>query len=254
MRKNPKRFWSVYKNKKKSPSIPTTVASEAFNTYFHSVISLDDSSISHLHEVQQTCDLTASDKLLNKSISSGTFPQQWKEAVVVPIHKKGDRNFVTNYRPISLLCILSKVLHSLSEHQHGSLKGHSTITQMLCFLHKIGKARDKASQTDIIYLDLSKAFDSVSHSRLLFKLHSAGIKGCLFSWLSDYLANRTQRVLVKGCTSKPLPVTSGVPQGSILGPLLFIWYINYLPDAVSNDTLVYLFADDTKLARIINSR
>jgi hypothetical protein len=179
MRKNPKRFWSVYKNKKKSLSIPTTVASEAFNTYFHSVISLDDSSISHLHEVQQTCDLTASDsytsslqlevsveevekllheidptkvygpdafpslvlkecasehassacKLFNKSISSGTFPQQWKEAVVVPIHKKGDRNFVMNYRPISLLCILSKVLercvfnrligylsHSLSEH------------------------------------------------------------------------------------------------------------------------------------------
>ena len=179
--------------------------------------------------------------------------------------QKSDQNVVTNYRPISLLCILSKVLeryvfnrlidylsHSLSEHQHGFLKGRSTVTQMLCFLHKIGKALDKASQTDI-YLDLSKAFDSVSHSRLLFKLHSAGIKGCLLSWLSDYLANRKQQVLVKGCTSKPLPVTSGVPQGSILGPLLFIWYINDLPDSVSNDMLVYLFADDTKLARIINS-
>jgi sarcosine oxidase/L-pipecolate oxidase len=91
---------------------------------------------------------------------------------------------VTNYRPISLLCILSKVLHSLSEHQHGFLKGRSTVTQMLCFLHKIGKARDKASQTDIIYLDLSKAFDSVSHSRLLFKLHSAGIKAYLFVLLA----------------------------------------------------------------------
>ena len=84
-------------------------------------------------------------------------------------------------------------------------------------------------------------------------IHSAGIKGCLFSWLSDYLASRTQRVLVKGCTSKPLPVTSGVPQGSILVSLLFIWYINDLPDAVSNDTLVYQFSVDRKLARIINS-
>ena len=154
-------------------------------------------------------------------------------------------------------CVFNRVIdylsHSLSEHQHGFLKGRSTVTQMLCFLHKIGEALDKASQTDIIYLDLSKAFDCVSHSRLLFKLHSAGIKGCLFCWLSDYLANRTQRLLVKGCTSKPLPVTSGVPQGSIIGPLLFIWYINDLPDAVSNDTLVDLFADDTKLARLINS-
>jgi hypothetical protein len=129
-------------------------------------------------------------KLFSKSISSGTFPQQWKEAVIVPIHKKVDRNFVTNYRPISLLCILSKVLercvfnrlidylsHSLSEYEHGILKGRSTVTQMLCFLHKNGEALDKASQTDIIYLDLSKAFDSVSHSRLVLKLHSAGIKG-----------------------------------------------------------------------------
>ncbi|CAB4014982.1 Hypothetical predicted protein [Paramuricea clavata] len=139
------------------------------------------------------------------------------------------------------------------KHQRGFLKGRSTVTQMLCFLRKIGEALDKASQTDIIYLDLSKAFDSVSHSRLLFKLHSAGIKGCLFAWLSDYLANRTQWVLVKGCTSKPLPVTSGVPQGSILGPLLLIWYINDLPDAVSNYTLVYLFANGAKLARIVNS-
>ena len=124
---------------------------------------------------------------------------------------------------------------------------------MLCFLHRIGQALDKSLQSEIVYLDLSKAFDTVSHSLLLQKLAAAGANGSLFQWFTDYLTNRSQKVLIKGATSSSLPVLSGVPQGSILGPLLFLWYINDLPDELSSSTLAFLFADDTKLVRIIHS-
>ena len=204
--------------------------------------------------------------LFNKSLSSGVLPELWKEALVIPIHKKGDKELVENYRPISLLCILSKVLErcifnrlikhlssSLSSWQHGFLSGRSTVTQMLCFLHRIGQALDNSLQSEIVYLDLSKAFDTVSHSLLLQKLAAAGVNGSLFQWFNDYLTNRSQKVLIKGATSSSLPVLSGVPQGSILGPLLFLWYINDLPDELSSSTLAFLFADDTKLVRIIHS-
>ena len=142
---------------------------------------------------------------------------------------------VENYRPISLLCITSKVLercvfqHTIehfaqyfSNCQHGFRQERSTVTQLLEFLHKIGYALDRGQQSDIIYLDFAKAFDSVSHSRLVLKLHHYGIRGSLLQWFTDYLSNRKQCTALQGVTSAPLSVISGVPQGSTLGPLLLL--------------------------------
>ena len=149
--------------------------------------------------------------------------------------------------------MITHLSSSLSTRQHGFLSCRSTVTQILCFLHKIGQALDNSLQSDVVYLDLFKAFDTVSHSLLLQKLAASAIDGSLFQWFADYLTNRSQKVLIKGATSSSLPVLSGVPQGSILGPLLFLWHINDLPDVLSSSTMAYLFADDTKLARTIHT-
>ena len=193
-------------------------------------------------------------------------PSQWKLAHVVPIHKKGSKEFVDNYRPVSLLCILSKVLERcvfkrlyahlapvLQNVQHGFIKGRSTVTELLSFLHDIGVALDKGLQTDVVYLDFSKAFDSVDHGRLVLKLKQHGVEGNLLSWLANYLTNRKQRTVVRGIMSKPLPVISGVPQGSILGPLLFVVYTNDLQTTVASNCSLLLYADDTKCYKTINT-
>ena len=195
---------------------------------------------------------------------SGKVPTEWKYALVVPVHKKGKKEEDTNYRPISLLCVISKVLErfvyvKLKDHlctffdpaQHGFLQGRSTITQLLTFYHEIGQALDKSLQSDIVFLDLAKAFDSVCHQKLIFKLSRYGIGGSLLHWLRSYLLGRYKRTVVPGYTSPSLPVVSGVPQGSILGPLLFLVYVNDLSSVV--DCQVTLFADDSKCAKVINS-
>ena len=135
--------------------------------------------------------------------------------------------------------------------QHGFLQGRLTITQLLTFYHEIGQALDKGLQSDIVFLDLAKAFDSVCHQRLICKLSRYGIGGPLLHWLRSYLLGRYQRTVVHGCTSSSLPVVSGVPQGSILGPVLFLVYVNDLPSVV--DCQVALFADDSKCAKVIKS-
>jgi exonuclease III len=204
--------------------------------------------------------------LFNDTLSTGTLPQAWKTANVTPIHKKGDKHVSNNYRPISLLPVISKVLErciynkiidhlipKLTDFQHGFLKNRSTTTQLLNAFSNINNIIDNGDQTDVVYFDLSKAFDSVPHNLLLHKLKSFGICGNLLAWITNYLQNRLQRVTLNGADSEWLPVTSGVPQGSILGPLLFILYINDLPDLLSYNTLCAIFADDTKIYRHINS-
>ena len=153
-------------------------------------------------------------------------------------------------------CIYNHVYEHVSPRltpfQHGFVKGKSCATQLLEVYHQIGERLDHASQTDILFLDLSKAFDSVSHTLLMHKLQSFGINCKLLEWLRSYLSNRRQRVVLEGESSEWLPVKSVVPQGSILGPLMFLLFINDMPSVVSSG-LVSLFADDAKCFHPINN-
>jgi hypothetical protein len=157
-------------------------------------------------------------KLFNKSLQQGTVPQahaqDWKLANVVPIYKKGDKEYTKNYRPISLLPIISKVLERcifinirqhfsriIYDHQHGFLQGKSCVTNLLEALDYVGACLDKGGQVDMVYLDMSKAFDRINHKRLTQKLANSGIGGNLLKWFQSYLTDRRQRVTVLGVTS-----------------------------------------------------
>ena len=205
-------------------------------------------------------------KIFNKSLQLGSLPSDWKLANVVPVRKKGAEDHVENYRPISLLPIVSKVfehcvLNSIRFHlyqvispkQHGFCTGRSCVTNLLEALDHIGSLLDSGSQVDTIYLDMSKAFDKVSHRRLIHKLIQAGFGGNLLNWFCSYLSSRRQRVTVLGATSEDLPVTSVLPQGSILGPALFLLYVNDFPEIISSSSRVLMFADDTKIFREIKT-
>ena len=154
-------------------------------------------------------------------------------------------------------CVLNKIFFNLSlkldPSQHGFTKGKSTVTQLLDVYNKISRTLDMSGQTDVIYLDFSKAFDSVDHKLLIWKLKQFGIGGELIKWLQDYLTNRVQQVVINGQVSSKLPVLSGVPQGSILGPTLFLMYINDLAQGLMKGNSLAMFADDAKIFRQINS-
>ena len=196
--------------------------------------------------------------LFQNNYSSGKMPSQWKTANVTALHKKGSKTDPSHYRPISLTCILCKVyetlvrshmfkhvLHQISHLQHGFMPGRSCLSNLLESIDIINDLLANGEYVDIFYLDFQKAFDTVPHYRLLEKLKSFGICGKMLDVVADFLSDRTFKVIVGNACSNTHPVTSGIPQGSVLGPLLFVLYINDLPDNLLN--YVSLFADDLKM-------
>ena len=200
--------------------------------------------------------------IINRSISSGVFPDSLKIAKVVPIYKHGSRTNIVNYRPISLLPVISKILEKvvhrqiytyLCKHnilfsdQYGFRNGKSTVNAMVKFMHNLYSSLDSGSLVFSIFLDFKKAFDCVNHEILMSKMHHYGIRGIALEWFNSYLINRKQFVSIQGSNSTKLPITHGVPQGSVLGPLLFLMFINDLPNC-TNFFQFILFADDSTLS------
>jgi len=204
--------------------------------------------------------------IFRQSVKTAVLPLDWRNAFITPIFKKGDRHATENYRPISLTCVCCKLLeHIICKHvllhlddhniltktQHGFRKGHSCESQLIITAHELLKLSDRKTQVDIAVLDFSKAFDTVPHHRLLEKLKHYGVDANIHAWIRAFLCDRSQQVLVEGESSNSVTVDSGVPQGTVLGPLLFLLHINDLPDTVTSS--VRLFADDCLLFRPINS-
>lgn len=200
--------------------------------------------------------------LYQHSFNEGYIPPIWATAYVTPVYKKGDRTDPANYRPISLTCVLCKVMESvikdqltsylhengiISEHQHAFIKQHSTATNLLECTRDWSIALHSKQLVDVVYIDFRRAFDSIVHSKLLLKLSSHGITGNLLNWISVFLSNRVQQVVVDNCCSSIISVSSGVIQGSVLGPILFILFINDLSVLVDLSVKLELFADDLKL-------
>ena len=194
--------------------------------------------------------------LMNRSICEGSIPSEWKHATVTPIHKAGSAADAANYRPISTLPVFTKILERavhtmvytyqlLSNYQSRYRPLHSTSTCLTDVTDRILHNMDKGQLTGMVFLDLSKAFDTIDHDIVLKKLISLGFSDSAVLWFKAYLTNRSQIVCVNDVVSDPQPIPFGVPQGSILGPLLFISYINDLLPSVVVDCDIQLYADDT---------
>ena len=198
--------------------------------------------------------------LFKKSLDEGAIPRIWKCANVTPIFKSGSKHKPENYRPISLTPVLCKIMEKIIRdeirehllqnnlvcpHQHGFLPGKSTSSQLLECTEEWSELLEQGKTVDVVYLDFKKAFDSVPHQRLLKKICAYGIRGKVLEWMTCFLTGRTQRVVVEGHASPWVAVTSGIPQGSVLGPLCFIIFINDLPQEIK--TSIKMYADDAKI-------
>ena len=204
--------------------------------------------------------------IFKSSLRTGIVPQDWRTALVSPVYKKGGHYEPINYRPVSLTCIPCKIMEHvivsnimkhledqdiLCDEQHGFRRKRSCETQLLKFYDDITMGLDNGYPSDVIIMDFAKAFDRVNHSLLVHKLEYYGIQGMVNKWIESFLSDRTQSVVVEGEASSTIQVRSGVPQGSVVGPCLFLLYINDLPNRVSS--ISKLFADDTLLHRLMKN-
>ena len=206
--------------------------------------------------------------IFNKSMTTGQVPSDWKLANVTPIFKEGSKSNPENYRPVSLTSVPCKLMESIirdnvvdhlllnqliKSSQHGFMKHKSCTTNLLEFLENVTKMVDNGDPVDIIYLDFSKAFDKVPKLRLIAKMKAHGIRGDVLRWISEWLSGRKQRTVLNGSFSAWADVISGVPQGSVLGPLAFIIFINDLDTCTELISIMNKFADDTKLGHKVNT-
>jgi hypothetical protein len=280
-----------------------TAKANALNSFFHKVFSKDDGSSLHIQtkQVQGMDDfvIDSSDVLksivnlkdkitrtpegvppyvikritpailhfltffFNESLKTGFIPSQWKQAIVVPVFKKGNKNQPNNYRPISLTSSFSRIMESILHHQilthllnnnlispnqFGFLPEKSPCSQILSCLYEWITAYCEGQSTHVFYADISKAFDSVSHRKLVNVIESYGLNNSTTNWIREFLHHRYQKVVINDVLSPQCEISSGVPQGSIIGPLLFVMYINDVDDCARHlyDGGLRLFADDTK--------
>ena len=198
--------------------------------------------------------------LFNRSFSDGCFPSAWKSALVVPVFKKGARDSPSNYRPIALLPIMSKVMERIvhnklysflqpwfNQHQSGFKKKDGTVAQLIRLVQEWSESLDRSEYVGLVFFDLKRAFDRVWHRGLLTKLRAAGVSGQAYAWFSSFLSGRRQATIVDGAMSEFCDLHAGVPQGAILSPLLFSIYVNDIPSCTSLSGSTNLFADDTSL-------
>ena len=224
----------------------------------------------HPRVLRETYDIINKPKqnIFDKTFMEGKVPDIWKEANITALYKnKGDKSDTTNYRPVSLTCLPSRlcektVRESIMNHmtlnnlftdcQFGFRHKRSCILQLLDVLDDWSKYYDENKQIDTVYLNIKKAFDTVPHRRLLLKLKKYGIEGNILKWIEDFLKERRQRVVLNGKYSSWKKVISGIPQGSVLGPVLFIIYVNDMPDSLNS--FCKIFADDTKLYTAVENK
>ena len=213
------------------------------------------------------CDVPPLRIIFSNILTTGIYPNTWKSANVTPMHKKNDKQSIKNYRPISLLPICAKIFEKIvfdqlysyftsngliTKNQSGFRSGDSAINQLIELVNEIQKSFDQRNSYEVrsIFLDISKAFDKVWHEGLIQKLNQNGVCGNALIFPRGYLKDRRQRVVINGSCSDFLPIESGVPQGSVLGPLIFLIYINDLEKDIKSR--IKFFADDTMLYSVVH--